>query len=102
MGSSCDVMELRIEGGEEVGGKKGVRRGENLLLHGISAVGRLVQQKWCSTTIIEEVNAGSGVPASIGRSKTTIEVGQEVNRRAVELSWCEDTRDRDTNVGLGV
>jgi hypothetical protein len=71
-------------------------------LHRIGAVGRLVHHQWDSAAVIEEVDAHAALASSVGGCEAAVEVGEEVDGRAVELSGGEDAWHFDADVGFCV
>lgn len=66
------------------------------------AIRRHIHQKRRRSAIIEEVLRHAAGAAVVGRLEAAIEVGQQVDVRAVVLARRKDTGDLDADVGLGV
>jgi hypothetical protein len=67
--------------------------GKNLLLLRVLAVGGHVFHEGSGTSIVEEVDADTGLSTTVAGEQGSVEVGQEVDILALELTLGEDTRD---------
>jgi hypothetical protein len=74
----------------------------DLQLTGLFVVGRLVVHQGLRAATVQKVDGHSSVAAAVRRLEVSIEIWQEVDLVAVELSFGEDTWDLDAGIDLGV
>lgn len=71
------------------------------LLVRLLVVGGLVVHEGSGTATVEEVD-GNRLVVAVGRLELAVEVREEVDLLAIDLTLCEDTGNLDANIGLGV
>lgn len=108
-GAAKEGTEVLVQVGKELAvrllvieRKDGFGTRLDVLLVGVGTCGRHVLEKRSSSSVIKEVDGNTGATTTVGRGKSTVEVGEEVDLSAVVRTLGKDTRNGDADIGLGV
>lgn len=81
--------------------EEAIMRTKYVLLIGGLVIGRLALLQRSRSTAVKEAHYGRCIVV-VGRDKTSTEVGEEIDRCAIEIAFVQDSWYHDTHVRLSV